>query len=349
MVGLLDISDARDQRLAEPETWTAIEKALQAMIDLAASTDKENHIAQFGLRPPKVKKTSSEPALDTARIESFRSRLEILQNQRWEVKRGMYGMSVSHWILQDVEKFNNYLALIKAKVDFLTGLMAVEDKVNRAVRHDIRILGWHPVFGKTKAFADMTKLRLIKEASAHDYPSYLVAIQEALDSVDQEWKDAYEEAMEGRDGTSEIPGVAAYMIAQSQASPAPHTKPASKSSSPRPSSPGFFNMLRPKAWRKGSKDISHDIPEPVRSMSHTPVSATAPETFSLAPDTAQARSKSIAVPSTREMKDYMPAERRSEDNLLSKVETADSAVGTTVGPVTSMISRHDMFRDERLV
>jgi len=343
MVGILDVSESRDPRLEETGVRTTIEQALNDIIDRPIYADRETQFERYGLKAPKIFKVASEPALDTARIESFRERLEILQQQKWEVRRGM-SITASHWMIFDVEKFNNYLALIKEKIDFLIGLMGVEDRVNRAMRHDIRALGWHPVFGKSKAFSDMSKLRLIKEACAVDYPAYAEATEGALEYLDKEWKDSYQEAMErpGESGPSEIPGVAAYMMAQSQQLTAAYARPKSSSGSKS----GFLHLLRPKSWRKSSRDES----ERGRSMSHTPVSNTAPLTPPMSPDSVQQRSKSIAVPQSHDPElPYMPAERRSEDNMLSKIDTAKSAVGTTVGPVTSMISRHDMFKDEKRV
>jgi len=335
MVGILDISESRDSRLEDPEMRKTIETALQDIIDRPANSDRETQFAKYGLKPPKRFSNASQPALDIARIESFRERLEILQQQRWQVRRGM-SITISHWMVYDNDKFQHYLALIKEKVDFLVGLMGVEDKVHRAMRHDIRALGWHPVFTKTKASSDMSKLRLIKEACAGEYPQYAEATQDALDYLDKEWKDSFQEAREEQiqSSGSEIPGAAAYMLSQSRQWNSSSQRRKSKS-------PSLLKLLRPRSWRKSSRD---DTPEQGRSMSHTPTSNTEPPTPPLSPD--KERSKSIAAPQSADAPPDTASVSIGEDEAMTRIKTAEGGVvGTTaVEPVTSMISRHDMWR-----
>ena len=92
-----------------------LEKALQDIIDRPADLDRVSQFEKFGLKPPKHFRATSQPALDTARIESFRERLEIMQKQRWEVRRGM-SVTISHWSVVDLKKFNAFLDLIKQKI-----------------------------------------------------------------------------------------------------------------------------------------------------------------------------------------------------------------------------------------
>jgi hypothetical protein len=335
MLGICELDSSRDPRLDEPETRTKIEKALQDIVDRPAHTDRATQFEKYGLKPPKKFMGTTQPALDAARLDAFREKLEMLQQQRWEVRRGM-SITISHWTIVDSEKFATYVALIRKQVDILIGLMDIEDRVNRAMKYDIKALGWHPVFQRSKAASDMTKLRLIKDACASEYPEYAAATQGALDYLDKEWKDSYQEAMErGTYNTgSEIPGAAAHLLAQST-----QLKDAFKPHHPK--RPGLFNILKPKSWRKASKDggRSQSVDDSARPKSSAAVNP--PPSPPLTP----IRSKSIsALPTARDF-----AEKKAEelnDESLARVETAKSVSGyTNLGPITSMISRHDQWRN----
>lgn len=335
MVGILDVSENRDKRLEDPEIRATIEKALGDIIDRPAHTDRETQFETFGLKPPKKFTRASQPALDVARIESFRERLEILQHQRWEVKRGM-SITISHWMIEDVAKFKTFLALVKEKIDFLAGFMGVEQKVHTSLKYDIKALGWHPVFDKLKASSDMSKLRLIQQACDDDYPEYSVAAGVALEYLNKEYKDNYQELREGAVTSTEVPGAAQYMIAQSRQLAAAYEK------KNKPKSPTFLQRIRPKSWRKSSKDLGvKEDDTKGRSMSYAPVSTETPLTPPMTPE----RSKSIAVPfSSEEHAAIVSPDRKSEDNIMSRTQTAESVIGTTAAPVTSMISRHDYWK-----
>jgi hypothetical protein len=340
MLGICELDSSRDPRLDEPETHAKIEKALQDIIDRPVHTDRTTQFEKYGLKPPKKFIRTTEPALDAARLDAFREKLEILQQQRWEVRRGM-SITITHWSIVDSDKFATYLALIREQVDFVIGLMGIEDGVNRAMKYDIKALGWHPVFERRKAASDMSKLRLIKDACAEDYPEYAAATQGALDYLDKEWKDSYQEAMErGTYGTgSEIPGAAAYTLAQStpqkDGSKSQHTK-----------RPGIFSILRPKSWRKGSRDEgrSQSVDDSTRSKSIAV--ANPPPSPPLTPE----RSKSISALSSRPAPEIeTTAEQNAEKETaepLSRVDTTKSTSGyANLGPITSMISRHDQWRN----
>jgi hypothetical protein len=181
----------------------------------------------------------------------------------------------------------------------------------------------------------MSKLRLIKDACATDYPDYAAATQGALDYLDKEWKDSYQEAMER--GTysvgSEIPGAAAYTIAQSKL-----LQDAYKPSKVK--RPGLLKILQPKSWRRGSKDEG-------RSQSvddgGTRSASFAAGSDPLTPPQSPERSKSIAVMTARPDVVETPAEQTGSQ--LTQVETAKSGVGeATLEPVASMISRHDKWQ-----
>jgi hypothetical protein len=339
MVGILDVTASRDQRLEETEMRKTIEQALQEIIDRPNHTDRETQFEQFGLKPPKRFSKYSEPALDAVRIESFRTRLERFQRQRWELKRGM-SMTVNHWMIVDLPKFHGYLALIKEKVEFLVGVMGIEQQVIAAIRHDIRALGWHPVFERTRAMTDMLKLRLIKEATETEYPPYAEAAQQGLDNLDKEWADNYRDTLLGNPTSTEIPGAAAYIMSQSRSVQSAYGKKSSSGGS------GLFGLLRPKSWKKGAKESSASASEDEdrgRSQSYAQP-ATQPLSPPMSPE--KERSKSLAHHTeslNAEPEVVTPPE--SEEDPLSRVMTARSVdLGTTAGPVKSAISRHDYWR-----
>ncbi|KAF2424464.1 hypothetical protein EJ08DRAFT_652336 [Tothia fuscella] len=338
MLGVCEVGEGRDPRLDDPGTRNTIEKSLQNIIDRPAHLDRATQFEKYGLKSPRKFLTSSQTALDTARLEAFREKIEILQHQRWEVRRGM-SITINHWIIADTQKFQIYLSLIREQVDFLIGLVDIEDRVNRAMKHDIRALGWHPIFTKPKASADMSKLRLIAEACATDYPEYAAATQGALAYLDKEWADSYREAMQkgSSDTSSEIPGAAAYVLGQSTS-----VKNAYKPV--QVIRPGLFSILKPKSWRKSSKDLGRS--NSVDGSKGRSMSVAAPASSGqLTPPMSPERSKSIAVMSNRPELEVVKADEDME-NRLSQVETATSLGDKTdFQPVTSMISRHDQWQN----
>ncbi|RDI86773.1 hypothetical protein Vi05172_g3054 [Venturia inaequalis] len=358
MVGITELGSSRDPRLDDKDIRATIEQALQDIIDRPADTDREAQFDHFGLKQPTKYHSSYQPALDTARLEAFRAKLEILQEQRWELRRGM-SVTINHWAIKDTDKFETFLRLIKEKVDFLIGLMGVEAKVDRALVLDIKSLGWHPIFDKGRAAADISKLRLIKWACEPNYPSYAAATDHALAYLDKQWKESAEEAREARRG-SEIPGAAAKMAAEERRASASQkieaSLPAHKSKRP-----SLFGLLRPKSWRKGSKSnlspLSPEEQDNGRSMSYAPPADLLTPPLSPEPE----RSKSMSLVPTKELeattKDFAietkvpaavpvePEKPATDGELLSRVETALSLSDQkNLEPIASMISRHDQWR-----
>lgn len=244
-------------------------------------------------------------------------------------------ITITHWSIVDNEKFRHFLRLIQEKVNTLIELMGNEQQVDRGVKHDIRALGWHPIFDKSKAAADMSKLRLIKEACATDYPDYAAATEGALDYLDKEWKDSYQDIMERGTSGSEIPGTAAYVV---------RTAPSQLKASYTPQSPklpGFFSHFRPKSWRKNSRGDARasSIDEIAqRSKSYAP-----PNTQLIPPLTPQ-RSKSTAAIPMKPGSSGNQAQQGPDDQLML-MQTAHSTAQSSLEPVASMVSRHDQWKD----
>lgn len=363
MVGITELGSARDARLEDTEVRAKIEQALQDIIDRPADMDREALFENYGLKPPTKFISSYQPALDTARLESFRAKLEMLQEQKWEARRGM-SITINHWVIKDTAKFQTFLSMIKEKVDFLIELMGVEDKVNRALVLDIKALGWHPIFDKGRAAADISKLRLIKWASEANYPSYAAATEHALEYLDKQWKESAQEARESRRG-SEIPGAAARMAAEERRA---STSQNVEASLPvlKSKRPGLFSLLKPRSWRKGPKSnvqpASPEEHDKGRSLSYAPPADLLTPPLSPEPE----RSKSVSIVPTAEQqvaaglpvaKDFqvvlgvptaVPVKREdsiTDDELLSRVETSLSlSEQKNLEPIASMISRHDQWR-----
>lgn len=352
-VGITSTNNTRDPRLDEPETRQKVERALQSIIDRPAHVHRTTMMEKYGLKPPRKFTSLYQPALDTARLEVFRAKFEALNNERWEVRRGM-SVTANHWSVLDAEKFKAFVQLVKDNVEELIKLMDNKAAVDRAVKSDIRALGWHPIFDRVRAATDTSKLRMIRDACKDDYPEYSKATEGALAYIDREWKDNYEEVREkGRAAAegSEIPGAAARLAIQAayqrDLSNAGGTSPQSPKKGDR--RPSIFGFLRSKSWRRKSEDDiprSHSADETARSQSVASTGSTGNEGLAgLAP----MRSKSISViPYHPKTTDGQP-QTIPEDDPLSRFPTAES-VGAqdaaTFGPVASMVSRHDQWRTQ---
>ncbi|KAF2104606.1 hypothetical protein NA57DRAFT_70812 [Rhizodiscina lignyota] len=342
VVGICEADEQRDARLDEPDTRDKVEAALQAIIDRPAHTDRVTQFEQYGLKPPKKFSPGFEPALDFNRLEAFREKLYYMRERikKGEPRRGKSATMV-HWQIVDALKFQDFVKLIRDNVDVLVELMGVRERVDMAMRHDIRAFGWHPVFERARASRDMSKLKMIRDVCKDEYPGYATAAEIALAQLDKEWNDNYEAVMERQATTSEIPFAASKLIAKSTESK-DHDKRGS-----------WFSHLKPKAWRKNSKhhlEVQSPATEggtegdPQRSKSlghHEEDDDDDPLTH--------ARSKSISVMpmSAAEPPKESVIEESKEQDQLSRVDTAKSIAKMNLEPVTSMISRHDQWNTHR--
>jgi hypothetical protein len=302
---------------------------------------------KYGLKPPKRFTSLYQPALDTTRLEVFRSKFEALNNERWEVRRGM-SVTANHWSVIDPEKFKTFVRLVKDNVDELIKLMDNGAAVDRAVKSDIRALGWHPIFDRVRAATDTSKLRMIRDACKDDYPEYSKATEGALAYIEREWKDNYEDVRDkGRAAAegSEIPGAAARLAIQAaymrDMANAGGTPPQSPNKEKRPS---IFGFLRSKSWRRKSEEIVPRAKSADETAMRSKSVAEGSTGEGMAP-LGPMRSKSISVIPYRPATGENQPQTIPEDELLSRIETAKSVEDTaTVGPVASMVSRHDQMR-----
>ncbi|EME84760.1 uncharacterized protein MYCFIDRAFT_210971 [Pseudocercospora fijiensis CIRAD86] len=183
--------DTRDPRLDDPEIRTTIEQTLSAIVDRSSAHSREEMMAKFGLKPPKrLGGGLPEPAMDSTRLEAFREKYELLREvaesyARINTRRNNSLIHTS-WQIADVTKFGVFIQLTQEKVDYLIELLNVKEQIDRAMRMDIRIFGWHIIPDRQRSAMDISKLRLLQEICQADYPEYLVATQQALDNISRE-------------------------------------------------------------------------------------------------------------------------------------------------------------------
>ncbi|KAF1982351.1 hypothetical protein K402DRAFT_297469, partial [Aulographum hederae CBS 113979] len=194
VLGITDSSPARDTRLDQPIFREPIEERLQTITFRLSRETKAVALSKYGLKPPKRFTSEYERALDINRLGAFRTRFwAMTPHDSWKDRRGV-GVTVTqtHWTIADNTKFSDYVAAVRTDVDDLISLMGVQDEqIDRAMKHDIKALGWHPVFDKGKAARDMTSLRLIRDACVQAYPAYSAETKGALKYLEEEWSDNY--------------------------------------------------------------------------------------------------------------------------------------------------------------
>ncbi|KAM3420732.1 hypothetical protein BST61_g3982 [Cercospora zeina] len=182
--------DARDARLDDPEFRTPIEQTLSAIADRSAATTREEMMAKYGLKPARKFGPVLGQAMDTNRLEGFREKYALLREVAEDVARintrRNNSLTYTPWMLADVAKFGHFIDLTSEKVDSLINLLDVKEKVDRAMRMDIRVFGWHIVPDRMRTAQDISKLRMLQEICKNDYPEYLVATQQALDNISRE-------------------------------------------------------------------------------------------------------------------------------------------------------------------
>lgn len=182
--------DPRDPRLDDSQFRTTIEETLSSIVDRASHLSREEMMAKFGLKPPKRFTMVFEPALDTNRLEFFRQRYELLREVAESYAqintRRTNSIVQTSWSIADATKFGAWIQITQEKIDFLIELMDIKEKVDRGMRMDIRMFGWHIAPDRARTAQDVSKLRLLQEICKVDYPEYVVATQQALDNISRE-------------------------------------------------------------------------------------------------------------------------------------------------------------------
>lgn len=342
----------RDPRLDEPTINKKVRAALDEIAGRPSHLSREELMEKYGLKSPKRFATIEYPALDTNRLEAFREKYGLLQDLvrqtgiRAGAKRGM-SMTMQHWTVRDVDKFDAFVKTVRIEVDGLIALMGVKEQVDRGMKTDIRAMGWHPDLSGPVVRQDWEKLRLIREACAADYPEYSEVTETALKYISEELK-----------GTSLANLRAAYQPALSE-----RRKSEEDNKSPtsiqvhekgKEKRPGFLSHFKFKSWGKSrprSKSIASptDNQDPQRSMSEEIPKTTIGEdentlepvrskSLSAMPDepapfNLDTRLESVPTHVSNTTEEETPALNSADVNPLVHADTANS-----------LIDRHDMFK-----
>ena len=357
--------DIRDPRLDEPSLRTIIEQTLSAIVDRSASSTREEMMGKFGLKPPKRFGPTLEQAMDTTRLESFREKYELLREVAEDVAqintRRNNSLVFTSWQIADISKFQNFIDLTQEKVDYLIGLLDVKDKVDRAMRMDIRIFGWHVIPDRARTAQDISKLRMLQEICKESYPEYLVATQQALDNISRETREfAMSSAAINKEQAKFLGG--GEDVASNVNGNGHHATKDKKR-------PGIFKLFKSfnhkkeaqqETHRKSNsvsgpaiKEDEHNALEPVRSMSD------------VGPDLARVRSKSVDAGTGAMIDEELRNRLAQMDTHTSEgtnvnyerppcsVETFGKAIDTPLASPTVVlrpakepgtIDRHDMYR-----
>jgi hypothetical protein len=210
----------RDARLDEPNVRQQIEDALSSIVDRSAHTTRDEMMEKFGLKPPKrFIPGDFQPALDSTRLEAFREKYELLKEVAESYarinSRRTNSIVMQTWTIVDRGKFASFIRLTQEKIDYLVDSLAVGDRVDRAMRIDIRNFGWHLTADRARIAQDVSKLRLIQEACKDDYPQYIIATQQALDNISRE----------NRENSGLAGGSFSYNPYAAPSTPKPESKP----------------------------------------------------------------------------------------------------------------------------
>ncbi|CAK4009208.1 Hypothetical predicted protein [Lecanosticta acicola] len=339
--------DIRDPRLDDPNMRTMIEQTLSDIVDRSASATREEMMAKYGLKRPKSPTMIFEPAMDPNRLESFRERWALLREvaESYAQINTRRNNSIIHssWVIADVTKFGAFVKLIQEKIDFLINLMNVKDKVDRGMRMDIRMFGWHIAPDRVKTAQDIAKLRLLQEICKQGYSDYVTATQQALDHIGRETREN---------------GISSAQQRQTQALLSPPADEVSNGQHHK-KRPALMKLFRPFAKSKDhgrSQSLSAPTADdgPARSQSHPGLTT---DTSDDGESLGQVRSKSVGAwiqPNIDESLDQQLGKlNTTEDDMKPTQHTPDSPLQETTGTakhhptpmgVPGSIARHDQYR-----
>jgi hypothetical protein len=378
---------ARDLRLDEPETRTKIESALSDIVDRSANTSRDEMMAKYGLKPPKRFASDYNATLDTNRLEGFRERYELLKEVAETYaqisSRRNSSLTQTSWHIADHAKFNKFIALTQEKVEFLIQLMEVKEKVDRAMRMDIKALGWHLSVDRQRIALDISKLRMIAECCKEEYPEYMDATEQALKNIERERREnlvPYNPYTSIENAPLNVPAALAAarrgstpgLLAATQIRPA-QANGAANGGMSKDKRPSIFGGLFKSFGRKSQPDVNagrsqsvavpspskpmHDANEPARSLSHPgpernmsdSMDPMQPERPQTAPEMSELQPDKLRSKSVGDILEA-PTQDEHEEMLKQKLERLNTAETVDEGegvedmePVSSAISRHDQY------
>ena len=370
----------RDPRLDETETRQKVESALSDIVDRSAHTSREDMMAKYGLKPPKKFANDHQATLDTNRLEGFRERYELLKEVAETYaqisSRRNSSLTQTSWIIADQQKFDTFIKLTQEKVESLIQLMDNKDKVDRAMRMDIKALGWHLSVDRQRMAQDISKLRMIAECCKEEYPEYLEATQTALDNIDRERREnvvGYNPYTSMSSAPLNVPSAATARRGSTPMVHAPQTNGSTNGSATKEKRPSLFGGLFKSFGRKShhefnanrSQSVSapsstpmHDSDDPPRALSDVgppragstdsmePIETERPKTSGDVPDgyPEKLRSKSVGdildAPTADEHEEFLQ-QKLERLNTADTVQDEQGLEGTE--GITSAISRHDQY------
>ncbi|TKA27149.1 hypothetical protein B0A50_04486 [Salinomyces thailandicus] len=350
---------ARDARLDDPRVRTEVENALGSIVDRGSAHTREEMMEKFGLKPPKRLIAEYQAALDTARLEHFRERYELLQEvaEDYAHLNTRRNNSITHtsWQIADQDRFASFIALTQQQIDFLIHSLGVKDDVDRGMRMDIKAFGWHLTQDRMRVALDVSKLQLMQEACQAEYPEYLGAIQQALDNIERE----------KRENAPPRPAPAVRKPSSPPKAPQAKANGHANTKAEKPKrSGGLFGMLKNIARSRdgihdsnsSSRGRSKSLPEePPRSQSESAPSTKALFTSSTpnaaadgasgADDADDGAPKPVRSKSVGDIMNGPGMDEEFLKNRLQQIATIDEGVAQAGSEedLVNAISRHDQY------
>lgn len=182
----------RDARLDQEAVRDKVTRALEEIYGRPAHLSRDQLMEQYGLKQPKRFSTIEHPSLDSNRLEAFREKYALLNDLikqsgiRPEIKNRKGSMTMNHWTVKDVVRFDAFVRTVRIEVDGLIALLGVKEQVDRGMKTDIKAMAWHPDLQSMIVRKDWEKLKLIKEAVTDDYPEYVEVANKALQYLIEE-------------------------------------------------------------------------------------------------------------------------------------------------------------------
>jgi hypothetical protein len=333
---------ARDARLDDPRFRQRVEDSLNAIAHPLTHLTKTKMMQTYGLDvfkgSPKVRETHML-APNPFRLQAFREKLALLSEvviayPHAKAHRHLGVDKKSAWQIMDIAKASELCSLIRQKVDYLVQLMDAQAKLDKAMRSDVRAMGWHPSEDMNATMRDTLKLSLLVEASEILYPEYSTAAQEAMDNVTDQWKGSrgYDSMISDHHNPIIHKTASHTMLSQ----PLPCTKQQPPSKTPNKKGGKLLGALRPKLTRLFSGKSLEKSSSSSSSL-HAPIN-----------ESDVLRSKSESGPSggggggggknvagEGDMLEPMRSKSLANDDLTH--------VLTHTATLESMISRHDQY------
>ena len=182
----------RDARLEDRNERHLVKEALEGIVEPIRFSNRHTMLLMYGLdtyHPPHTH--SEDDGHEAFRLQGFREKHTLLRDVSQSfpnVPHRKHTPPKQSWAIADQAKFALLLTLIRENVDYLIKTFAVQARVDRSMKLDIRAMGWHPSEDMSRISRNTWKLSLLNQASEVLYPEYSDAAQEALDNIMDQWK-----------------------------------------------------------------------------------------------------------------------------------------------------------------